>query len=311
MKECRLCPRECGVNRLAGETGYCGAGVLAKVHAHGPHHGEEPQISGSRGAGTIFFSNCTMKCLYCQNYPFSLMGEGKEIFPEELARIMVLLQEEGCHNIELVSPTHYLPQILAALLIATERGLALPLVYNTNGYERLETLWLINGLVDIYLPDYKYGRDEEAFEFSQANSYTRFARAAIIEMFRQAGNLRTENGIARRGLIIRHLVLPSNCDCLEEALRWIAESFPADAAVSLMGQYIPLHRAPDHPRLMRRTTEQEMENALELAMELGLTNVLYQAGLSEKDVLVYRGDRIKESIQRAECKVKNENHRVH
>ena len=305
LEACALCPRRCGVNRAAGELGFCGAGAAARVYASGAHHGEEPPLSGRRGAGTIFFSHCTMRCLYCQNYPFSAMGEGEVTRPAELARIMLRLQAGGCHNIELVSPSHYLPRILEALLVAAEGGLKIPIVYNTNAYESMETLLLLEGVVDIYLPDYKYGRNAEALEFSATPGYTRFARAAVVEMHRQVGVLQQAGGVAVRGIIIRHLVLPSDCDRIGESLGWIAGSLPPETAVSLMGQYLPLHRAAQDPRMMRRVSEQEMENALDIAMELGLTNIIYQEVPGDKASSAYRGDRIKAAIQNSKCKAQN------
>lgn len=305
LEACTLCPRRCGVNRADGELGFCGAGAGARVYASGAHHGEEPPLSGRRGAGTIFFSNCTMRCIYCQNYPFSAMGEGEEKSSEDLARIMLRLQEEGCHNIELVSPSHYLPRILEALLVAAEGGLKIPLVYNTNAYETMETLRLLEGVVDIYLPDYKYGRDKEALELSATPGYTRWARPAILEMHRQVGVLHVAGGVAVRGIIIRRLVLPSDCDSICESLGWIADNFPRETAVSLMGQYLPLHRAAQDPRMMRRVSEREMGNALDIAMELGLTNIIYQEVPGEEASSAYRGDRIKNTIQNSKRKAQN------
>jgi putative pyruvate formate lyase activating enzyme len=210
LESCRVCPRECGVNRLEdNKSGFCKSGLNPVISSVSPHHGEEPPLSGTRGSGTIFFTNCNLRCVYCQNYPISQMGNGAERTPGELACQMLYLQEQGCHNLNLVTPTHFMPQILRALGIARERGFTLPIVYNTSGYESLEALRLLDGIVDIYLPDMRYSDDTIALKYSIAPHYPEINRAAIKEMYRQVGNLvLDEMGIARQGLIIRHLILP-------------------------------------------------------------------------------------------------------
>ncbi|HWR73147.1 MAG TPA: radical SAM protein, partial [Nitrospirota bacterium] len=208
LDPCRVCPRECGGNRMRDErTGFCRSGLNPVISSVSPHHGEEPPLSGTKGSGTVFFTNCNLRCVYCQNYPISQMGNGAERTPGELACQMLWLQEQGCHNLNLVTPTHFTPQILRALSIAKERGFSLPVVWNTSGYESIETLRLLDGIVDIYLPDMRYGDSRTAVEYSAAPRYVEINRAAVAEMFRQVGILVTdEHGIAKRGLIVRHLI---------------------------------------------------------------------------------------------------------
>ena len=264
LKRCRLCPRECGVNRLRGKQGFCRAGAQPKVASWNVHPWEEPPVSGTRGSGTIFFSGCTGRCLFCQNYPISQLGAGSEVPVERLAEMMLELQQRGCHNINLVTPTHFVPQILAALSYAIERGFHLPLVYNTSGYERVEVLELLEDVVDIYLPDAKYADDETARRLSSFVGYVEANRAALKEMYRQVGDelVLDDEGIAWRGLIVRHLVLPEGLAGTGEVLRWLAENLSPRVHVSLMDQYFPAHKAVGHPILGRKITAEEYEEAL-------------------------------------------------
>ncbi|MBI4964353.1 MAG: radical SAM protein [Desulfomonile tiedjei] len=276
-KSCRLCPRTCGVDRTAGETGYCGAGPQPAVAAHLPHFGEEPPLSCDGGAGTIFFSHCNLSCVYCQNHQISQEGLGSIVSPLHLSRMILELRDAGCANIEPVSPSHHLPGLLEALAIAADCGMALPIVYNTNGYESLEVLDLLNGIVDIYVPDLKYSREEGALEYSDAGDYVETARKAIVKMHDQVGDLVIDaRGRGIRGLILRHLVLPEDISGTAETLLWIRNSLPRTITLSLMAQYSPLHQSRDFLPLDRRLSADEYENAVDLAWELGLKNVFVQ-----------------------------------
>jgi putative pyruvate formate lyase activating enzyme len=258
---CELCPRRCGVNRLRGETGFCRAPGGLVVSSAFSHHGEEPPISGSRGSGTIFFSFCTLQCCFCQNYQISHCAEGVPMTPEELGQKCIELQAHGCHNINLVTPSHFLPWLLMALKTAAGKGLSLPIVHNNGGYELPGPLELLRGIVDIYLPDMKYGGPDEAKRYSCAPDYVNVNQAAVKAMFRQTGPLVTgEQGIARRGLCIRHLVLPSGQANSVEILNFLLHTFdPHDLTVSLMGQYRPLYKANAFPEIGRGVTAAEYE----------------------------------------------------
>ncbi|MCR4406062.1 MAG: radical SAM protein [Anaerolineae bacterium] len=264
LSPCRLCPRECGVDRLSGEEGFCRSGIQPKVASWTLHPWEEPPISGTRGSGTIFFSGCTGRCLFCQNYPISQLGVGNVVTVERLAEMMAELQQRGAHNINLVTPTHFVPQILAALPRAIEMGLRLPLVYNSSGYESIEVLRLLDGVVDLWLPDAKYADDDIARRLSGFPHYVEDNRAALREMYRQVGDelLLDDEGLARRGLIIRHMVLPGRLSGTREVLNWIASELSPRVHVSLMAQYFPAYRAVDHPILGRKLTVEEYEEAL-------------------------------------------------
>jgi putative pyruvate formate lyase activating enzyme len=273
LLDCELCPRRCGVNRLAGEKGYCRAGAAAKVASSNVHTGEEPPLSGTRGSGTIFFSYCTLHCVYCQNYPISQLGEGNEATAEELAAMMLTLERKKCHNINLVTPTHYIPQILEALALAVEQEFNLPVVYNTSGYELPETLALLEGVVDIYLPDMRYADSAPARLYSGAADYPEINRAAVKEMYRQVGDLLVdEHGIAARGLLIRHLVLPGNLAGTERTMEFIAEEISPDTYISLMSQYFPAYKAVGNPLLDRRITTAEYAAAQDIMETYGLVN---------------------------------------
>jgi len=274
LDACRVCPRECGVDRLEdSRLGFCRSGLNPMISSVSPHHGEEPPLSGTKGSGTIFFTNCNLRCVYCQNYPISQMGNGAERTPGELACQMTWLQEQGCHNLNLVTPTHFVPQILKALGIARERGFNLPIVYNTSGYESLETLRLLDGVVDIYLPDMRYGDTKAAMQYSVAPHYVEVNQAAIREMYRQVGNLAVDGkGIAKRGLIIRHLVLPGGISGTEQVMKFLAEEISKDVYISLMSQYFPAFKSAEHPEINRRISEKEYDEAYDIKMKFGLKN---------------------------------------
>ncbi|MCX5906578.1 MAG: radical SAM protein [Deltaproteobacteria bacterium] len=265
LKSCRLCPRQCGVDRTRGERGFCRSGVLPMVASANVHFGEEPPISGTRGSGTIFFSNCNLHCLFCQNYPISQLGVGQEKNVEDLGRMMIDLQSRGCHNINFVTPTHFVPQIIEALALAVEEGFRLPLVYNTNGYDGRETLRLLEGIIDIYLPDMKYADEEKARNYSQAPHYPEVNAAAVREMYRQVGAARyAPDGVMERGLIIRHLILPNGLAGTEKMAQFIAENFSGQCAISLMTQFFPAYRAKGFPELKRRLYRREFKEALKI-----------------------------------------------
>ncbi len=275
LTDCRLCPHECGVNRKK-EAGFCRAPDQAVVSSYGPHFGEEPVLVGRNGSGTIFFAYCNMRCVFCQNCELSFGGEG-EVVPEgELADIMLTLQEDyRCHNINLVTPTHFVPSILAALALAREKGLKLPLVYNCGGYEKKETLLLLDRVVDIYMPDFKYTMQERAEKYSGVRDYPEKVRETLREMDRQVGGVQTDSaGIAWRGLIIRHLMMPGGTGDTREVLKFISEELSPDCMVNLMEQYYPAHRAFEYRELSRKLTPEEYRESLNYARELGLRLVL-------------------------------------
>ncbi len=280
---CELCPRKCGVDRTRGETGFCAAPGNLVVSSAFAHYGEEPPVSGTGGSGTIFFSRCTLKCCFCQNYQLSHGAEGRAMTPGELARKCVDLQEQGCHNVNLVTPTHFLPWALTALKEAAGAGLSVPIVHNNGGYESRESLDLLEGIVDIYLPDMKYGRPEEAMRYSHAPDYVEVNQTAIKVMFRQVGPLVLDgNGIARRGLCIRHLVLPSGGAHSEDVLAFLLKSFdPLDLTISLMAQYRPLFNACGFPEIARTLNEAEYDPVKKKFEEAGIGG-FYQE-LSELD----------------------------
>ncbi len=271
LAECRLCPRECGVNRTSGEHGVCRTGRLARVCSYSPHFGEEDPLVGTMGSGTIFFSWCNLLCVFCQNWEISHEGEGEEVEAEQLAEIMLYLQRQGCHNINLVSPSHVVAQILEAVEIAAGRGLELPLVYNTGGYDKVETLRLLDGVVDIYMPDIKYASAAQAGRYSKAKDYPEVARAAVREMHRQVGDLQIdERGIATRGLLVRHLVMPGDIAGTAEVMRFLAEEISKDTYVNVMAQYRPCGEAHKFPEISRRITDEEYAAAVRAATRAGL-----------------------------------------
>jgi len=275
FEDCQLCPRGCGVNRKEGERGFCRGPYKPVIFSAQPHFGEEVSLVGKNGSGTIFFSNCNLRCIFCQNWPISHEGKGKELKDEDLANMMIHLQKIGCHNINLVTPTHVMPNILNATRIALKKGLRLPLVYNTSGYERLEILKILDGVVDIYMPDMKYMDADHAEKYSSgASDYPEVTKRAIIEMNRQVGELTVdERGIATRGLIIRHLVMPNRVAGTEKLLRWVAETLPKSTYVNIMAQYHVEYKAFDYPKIARGITVQEFLEAMEWAENFGLTNL--------------------------------------
>jgi putative pyruvate formate lyase activating enzyme len=273
FEKCRLCPRECGVNRLDEEKGFCQAPLKVMVYTAQPHFGEEISLVGQHGSGTIFFSNCNLRCVFCQNWPISIRGEGKEIEDEDLAKMMMFLQEIGCHNINLVTPTHVMPNILNATRIALKKGLRIPLVYNTSGYERVEIIKILDGIVDIYLPDVKYMDGDMAAKYSSdARDYPEVATAAVFEMNRQVGVHQVDTrGVARKGLMIRHLVMPNRIAGTKKFVRWVAENLPQTTYVNIMSQYHVDYRAFEYPEIARGITVQEFLEAMDWAEEYGLT----------------------------------------
>ncbi len=271
LSECSLCPRRCGVNRTQAELGYCGAGSELTVSSVFPHFGEEAPLVGYRGSGTIFLAHCNLRCVFCQNYDISHLGRGERTSPSQMASYMVRLQELGCHNINFVTPTHYVPQIMASLPEAIDLGLKLPLVYNCSGYESLEVIKLLDGIIDIYMPDAKYAGEEPAKRFSNAPDYPRVLKEVLREMYRQVGDLQMdENGIAERGLLIRHLVMPGNLGGTEDLMKFIAEEISRDSYVNVMQQYRPEHKSRDYPELSRRITYGEYLDAVKTARRFGL-----------------------------------------
>jgi putative pyruvate formate lyase activating enzyme len=275
LEQCQLCPRHCGVNRQKGKRGFCRAPARVVIFSAHPHFGEEISLVGQNGSGTIFFSNCNLRCIFCQNWPISHEGKGKLLQDEDLADIMIYLQRIGCHNINLVTPTHVMPNIINATRIALKKGLHLPLVYNTSGYERLEVLKILDGIVDIYMPDMKYMDPDQAAKYSSgASDYPEVAKKAIIEMNRQVGELLIDKrGIGIRGLIIRHLVMPNRVAGTEKFVRWVAESLPKSTYVNIMPQYRVDYKAFDYPEIARGITVQEFLEAMDWAEEYGLTNL--------------------------------------
>jgi len=275
FENCHLCPRRCGVNRKKGERGLCRAPMKVVTFSTHPHFGEEISLVGQHGSGTIFFSNCNLRCIFCQNWPISHEGRGQECEDEELAEMMLKLQQIGCHNINLVTPTHVMPNILNATRMALKKGLRVPLVYNTSGYERLEILKILDGIVDIYMPDMKYMDPDKAAKYSAgASDYPELTKKAIIEMNRQVGVLQTdEQGIALRGVIIRHLVMPNRVAGTEKFTKWVAQALPKSTYVNIMPQYRVEYKAYEHAEIGRGITVQEFLEAMEWAEQNGLTNL--------------------------------------
>ena len=277
LETCDICPRKCGVNRLKGELGYCHSGLLPIVDTVCQHLGEEPPISGTKGSGTVFFGNCNLRCVYCQNYQISQNWrkmQSREMGYQVLAEKLLYLQNElGCHNINFVSPSHFVPQILETLLLAVPMGLNIPLVYNTSGYDLLETIKALDGIIDIYLPDLRYTSDKISKQYSDATDYVENDRNAIKEMYRQVENIMTdENEITQRGLIVRHLILPGRLAGSEESLTWLVKEISPEVSISLMAQYYPAHHAARFPALSRGITEAEYNEAVDLLDKLGLEN---------------------------------------
>lgn len=274
LADCTVCAQGCRVNRLEGELGICRGGRYAAVSSYGPHFGEEAPLVGSRGSGTIFFTYCNLKCQFCQNCDISQDGEGEEVSAGELAGMMLDLQKKGCHNINLVSPSHFVPQSLEALAVAAAKGLRIPIVYNTGGYDALETLDLLDGVVDIYMPDIKFADDDAGMKYSGAVGYFSVAKQAVKKMHGQVGDLvLDERGIATRGLLVRHLVMPGNLARSEKVMGFLAGEISKNTFVNVMEQYYPAYKAFDYPELNRRITGKEYHAALKAAELAGLTRI--------------------------------------
>jgi putative pyruvate formate lyase activating enzyme len=271
LKECRLCPRECRVNRLNGEVGYCKAPSELVVSSAFPHFGEEPPLVGYHGSGTIFLTHCNLRCVFCQNYDISHLGRGERVTPSEMAKAMFKLQKMGCHNINFVTPTHYAPQIVASLPEAIEMGLSLPIVYNCSGYESIEVIRLLDGVIDIYMPDAKYMDEKFSKQFSNAPDYPEVLKKVLKEMHRQVGDLKTNSkGIAERGLLIRHLVMPGRVASSEAVLKFIGEEISPHSYVNVMDQYRPEYQAYEYSEISRRITHKEYLEAIQMAKRFHL-----------------------------------------
>jgi putative pyruvate formate lyase activating enzyme len=270
LSRCTLCPHRCRVDRISGEKGFCGAGKDMIISTAMPHHGEEPPISGTGGSGTIFFSHCNMRCCYCQNYQISQERDGYAISPKDLAEKMVMLKDHGVHNINLVSPSIWLPGILKTLKIARKSGMGLPIVYNTGGYDDPAIIKMLEGIIDIYMPDMRYSDSKIAEKYSSVDDYVKYNRESIIEMFRQVGPLRlNKDGIAQKGLLVRLLVMPGNISGIKDTLDFIKDKISLEVYLSIMAQYHPSYKAQDFPELSRRITAQEYRDVLEYAASLG------------------------------------------
>jgi putative pyruvate formate lyase activating enzyme len=268
---CDVCAWECPVDRLAGQIGVCQTGKRAKISSYGPHLGEEDPLRGYKGSGTIFFTRCNLRCQYCQNHDISQTNSGREIEPEQLATIMLELQQRGCHNINFVSPSHVVPQIMAGVLIASQAGLKIPLVYNTGGYDSIAMLKLLDGVIDIYMPDMKYADPKIARRYSKIRNYPQVNQAAVREMHRQVGDLKLdERDIATRGLLVRHLVLPENIAGTDQIVRFLSQEISKDTYINLMDQYRPSYRAHQYPELNRPISYEEYQEAVTLAHKAGL-----------------------------------------
>jgi len=280
MESCTLCPRMCGVNKLKGEKGFCGADARLRIASFHPHFGEERPLSGRDGSGTIFMSHCGLRCVFCINWEISHSGQGAFRSLEDMADMMLSLQKQGCHNINFVTPTHYVPHIILAVNIAASRGLTLPLVYNTCGWERLEILQLLDGIIDIYLPDFKYADGRMAARYSSgAGSYPEITGRAILEMNRQAGVARpADDGLMKKGLMIRHLVMPNNVSGSRQVMAWIAANLPKETYVNVMSQYRSAYKAGEYPEIARPITGKEYMDVIRCASEAGLTNLDIQGG---------------------------------
>ena len=285
LKNCEICPRKCHVNRLKGEKGYCQLGFLPKISSFHPHFGEEIPLVGKGGSGTIFLASCNLSCIYCQNYEISQLRIGREVSFERLAQMMLELQRIGCHNINFVTPTPQIPQILKALEIAIKKGLRIPLVYNTSSYDSIEVLKILDGVFDIYLPDAKYSDNVIAKKYSNAPNYFEIMKAVIKEMYRQVGDLKIADhdleiddlkipkGVAIRGLLVRHLVLPNDLAGSEKIFEFLAKEISKNTFLNIMDQYYPCYKAFQYPELSRRITKAEFERAIKLAKKFGLNRI--------------------------------------
>jgi putative pyruvate formate lyase activating enzyme len=287
MKSCKLCPRKCGTNRLDGDEGFCQASSQLEIAAYHPHFGEEKPLVGKGGSGTIFLTNCALRCVFCINWEISQGGRGSPRSIEELAEMVLSLQRMGCHNINFVTPDHYIPHILLAVDIAAGKGLRLPLVYNTCGWMNLEIARKLDGIIDIYLPDFKYSHSEMAAKYSSgAESYPEAAKAALLEMHRQVGIAKpASDGLIYRGLMIRHLVMPNNVAGTKKVIEWIAQNLPKDTYLNIMSQYRPMYKAFEYPEISRRITYEEYSQAVKWAKKAGLTNLNIQGYPPYRNIL--------------------------
>ncbi len=280
LRNCDLCPRECGVDRTRSELGFCRTGRYARVASNSPHFGEEAPLVGRFGSGTIFFSSCNLLCSFCQNYDISHLHQGVEVSPQQIASMMLALMEQGCHNINFVTPSHVVPQILEALPIAIEHGLNVPLVYNTGSYDKVNTLKLLDGIFDIYMPDFKFWDEKWAQRFCQAPDYSRVARKAIIEMHSQVGDLELDDrGIAKKGLLVRHLVMPNNITNTSEITHFLAKRISENTYVNIMDQYRPCFKARDDELINRGISSDEYIQAVRDAIAAGIHRLDKKAGL--------------------------------
>jgi putative pyruvate formate lyase activating enzyme len=301
LSKCTVCPHKCKVNRKKGERGFCDAGYKPVVSSAVPHHGEEPPISGSRGSGTIFFTYCNMKCVYCQNYQISQEREGRKVSTQDIADIMLKLQAEGCHNINFVSPTIWIPQIVEALSIAKKNGLTIPTVFNTGGYDNPQLIKMLNGVVDIYMPDARYSSSDAAEKYSGIKNYVRYNRQSLKEMYSQVGELKLDsNGIAIKGLLVRLLVMPDNIGGIRETLDFIKNELSTDVYLSIMAQYHPAYKARNYPELHRKITAGEYLEIVKYAEKIGFNfgwtqdhislnsnKDLFMPNFKDKDVFKY------------------------
>jgi putative pyruvate formate lyase activating enzyme len=274
LTSCEVCPRRCKVNRLEGETGFCKTGELPVISSSNPHFGEEDPLVGTHGSGTIFMTHCNLMCVFCQNYDISHLGHGREITLPEFAKLMIRLQKMGCHNINFVTPSHVVPQILEALPYAIEGGLRIPLVYNTGGYDSVETIRLLDGIFDIYMPDFKFADDEVSWRYCKVKDYFQVAKAAITEMHRQVGDLAAnDEGIAEKGLLIRHLIMPEGRAGTREIMRFLAREISENTYVNIMAQYRPCGETTRYPEINRAPTNREHQEAIKIAAEEGITRL--------------------------------------
>lgn len=273
LDRCNICPHNCNINRNVGKIGRCRAIDKIKIALYSTHNFEEPCVSGEKGSGTVFFSNCNLNCVFCQNYEISQLGKGKEITIEDLANIFLKQQEKGVENINLVTPTSYVPQIIEAIKIAKKEGLNLPIIYNTNGYENIETIKMLEGYVDIYLPDLKYAENKLAKEYSKIDNYFEIATDAIIEMVKQVGIPKLdERGIMKKGVMVRHLVLPNNIENSKEVLKWLVKNLPKEIYISVMAQYFPTYKAKEIKEINRKLTNEEWRKIEDYIQYLGIKN---------------------------------------
>ncbi|WP_066896220.1 radical SAM protein [Clostridium nigeriense] len=287
LYSCKLCPRNCGVNRLSGKRGFCGAGEKIRVARAALHYWEEPCISGDIGSGTVFFSYCTLKCVFCQNYNISQCSWGKEITIDRLSEIFIELQEKGALNINLVTPTHYVPQIIEAIKIAKIKGLNLPIIYNSSGYEKVETIRLLKGYIDVYLPDMKYFETKYSIKYSRAKDYFSYASEAINEMVNQVGEVKfDDNGIIQRGVIIRHLMLPGLLFDSKKIIDYIYNTYGDKVYISIMNQYTPLEHVKEYPELNKPLNQKHYESLIDYALNLGVKNGFVQEEGTDKESFI-------------------------